>query len=577
MMVSFADLKANLKKDFSGLKCVRVAVASDSAMQHFTVALRASGYEAGLDLIIHDTGYDQIERSIFDPSSDLYQFDPQCIIVFHWVEKLFERFQRAPPAERSGFADAHLAGVRSLIEAAGRNSQSRIFYVNFPEFSDGVYGNYSSKLTSSWLFQIRKINFGLMALAREFPNLFINDLAALATRHGALAMLDPKQAISANMAFALDFLPIFATNTARIIAAIEGRTRKCLVLDLDNTLWGGVIGDDGLENIEIGGLGIGSAFTRVQLWAKQLKQRGIVLAVCSKNTESVALEPFQKHPDMVLRQEDIAVFVANWENKVDNIRHIQSVLEIGLDAMVFVDDSPVERELVRNALPEVLVPELPEDPAEFAETLQRLELFETASITEEDADRTLQYQQEARRRELTTTFQGADDFLKSLEMVGTVEAFTPFNAPRVAQLTQRSNQFNLRTVRYTEQDIRRIASSPEHRGFAFSLADKFGSYGLICVVILRFQEEEFFIDTWLMSCRVLKRGMEQFVLNRLVDAGREAGFTALVGEYLPTGKNALVKDHYASLGFSAFLRNGAELWRLKFADFVPRPNHIKNS
>jgi FkbH-like protein len=353
------------------------------------------------------------------------------------------------------------------------------------------------------------------------------------------------------MVLSIDILPEVAAKTVDLIGAMYGKFRKCVILDLDNTLWGGVIGDDGVENIQIGSLGIGKAFTEFQYWIKKLKNRGIILAVCSKNTESVAKEPFEKHPDMVLKLEDIAVFVANWENKADNIRLIQGVLNIGFDSMIFLDDNPVERQIVRENIPGITIPELPEDPADYLEYLYSLNLFETISFSNEDAERTKLYQVEAQRTVLQKKFTNEDDFLKSLDMISVVEPFNKFNTPRVAQLSQRSNQFNLRTVRYTEADIEALSANDNYATFTFTLEDKFGDNGLICVIILQKEDSDtLFIDTWFMSCRVLKRGMENFVLNTLVDFAKENGFKKLKGEYIATQKNEMVKDHYKNLGFA---------------------------
>jgi FkbH-like protein len=305
-----------------------------------------------------------------------------------------------------------------------------------------------------------------------------------------------------------------------------------------------------------------------------MQQRGIIIAVCSKNTESVAKEPFEKHPDMVLRMDDIAVFVANWENKASNIRHIQSVLNIGFDSMVFLDDNPFERNMVRENIPDITVPELPEDPAEYLEYLYPLNLFETISFSEEDTERTRQYQVEAKRTVLQKSFTNEDDFLKNLEMVSLVEPFNKFNTPRVAQLSQRSNQFNLRTVRYTEADIEAVGDDENYWSFAFTLEDKFGDNGLICVIILKKENEStIFIETWLMSCRVLKRGMENFVLNTIVQFAKQNGFTILKGEYIPTSKNEMVKDHYKNLGFTM----ANEYWVIDTTTYTDKKNfiHIK--
>jgi FkbH-like protein len=374
------------------------------------------------------------------------------------------------------------------------------------------------------------------------------------------------------VAFALDFLPLVAKAIVDIIKAISGSVRKCLILDLDNTIWGGVIGDDGMENIQIGELGMGHAFDRLQKWAKELKQRGIILAVCSKNEEDTAKKPFREHPDMILRLEDIAVFIANWNNKADNIKHIQATLNIGFDSMVFLDDSSFERNLVREHLPAVTVPELPEDPALYVPHLCALNLFETASFSDEDLQRTRQYQEEAARGDFQKSFTSIDDYLGSLAMVSEVKAFDDFSLPRVAQLTQRSNQFNLRTIRYTEADIDRLRKSDDCITMSFQLEDKFGDHGLIGLIILKkLNEAEAFIDTWIMSCRVLKRGMEEFIVNQMARQARDRGIQRLIGEYIPTPKNNMVRDLYAQMGFASC--NGK--WELDLQPFKELKTFIR--
>ncbi len=390
-----------------------------------------------------------------------------------------------------------------------------------------------------------------MDLSRGIPNLFICDIAGLQNKYGRNWMFDPTIYTSTEMVLSLDALPYVASRIMDIICAIEGKFKKCLILDLDNTIWGGIVGDDGWERLQLGhGLGIGKAFTEFQLWIKKLKERGIIICVCSKNDEKKAKEPFEKHPEMILRLEDISVFKANWETKVDNILAIKNNLNIGLDSMVFIDDNPFERSIVKKYLPEVTVPDLPEDPAEYLEYLYSLNLFETASFSHNDADRTKQYQIQAQRENYARSFTDENSFLESLGMTSLVEGFTPYNTPRVAQLSQRSNQFNLRTIRYTEQEIEQMSSDNDIIPLTFTLTDRFGDNGLICVVILKkMNTETVFIDTWLMSCRVLKRGMENFVLNTIVDTATEAGYKYVIGEYIPTAKNGMVKDHYPDLGF----------------------------
>jgi FkbH-like protein len=287
-------------------------------------------------------------------------------------------------------------------------------------------------------------------------------------------------------------------------------------------------------------------------------------------------EPFLKHPDMVLKLDDIAVFMANWETKVDNIRAIQQILNIGFDSMVFLDDNPFERNMVREHIPGITVPELPEDPGEYLEFLYGENLFETASYSGLDKDRTKQYQVEAQRVSLQKTFANEADFLKSLHMVSVVSGFTKFNIPRVAQLSQRSNQFNLRTVRYTEADVEAMAADKDVIGLSFTLEDKFGDNGLIAVVILKRQDAEtLFVDTWLMSCRVLKRGMENFTLNTMVASARAAGYKYMVGEYLPTAKNKMVEQHYPGLGFMPIADAPTARYVLEVEAYQPRECYIE--
>ena len=391
-------------------------------------------------------------------------------------------------------------------------------------------------------------------------------------------MFTPNIYVSTEMVLSIDILPYVASRVMDIVCAIKGQFKKCLILDLDNTLWGGVIGDDGLESIQLGhGLGIGKAFTEFQMWVKKLKNRGIIICVASKNDEAVAKEPFLKHPDMILHLDDIAVFQANWETKVDNIRTIQSILNISFDSMVFLDDNPFERNMVRENIPGITVPELPEDPGEYLEYMYSLNLFETASYSTNDKDRTKQYQTEAKRVSLKKTFANETDFLKSLDMVSTVSGFTKFNTPRVAQLSQRSNQFNLRTVRYTEADVTGMAADPKTMDLAFTLDDKFGDNGLIAVVIMKGQDKDtLFVDTWFMSCRVLKRGMENFTLNTMVETAKAKGYRKIIGEYIPTLKNGMVKEHYDRLGFTLVGngKDGVKRYELDVESYNPRECYI---
>lgn len=548
-MKTFQELKRMVKKqDVSGMPVRKVALLGDSATQFLATALQGAALSQGIRFDLFEAEYNQVERQIEDLTSEYHAFNADYTILFQSTHKFMEKFGSCSEDKRIKLAEERLSFLRHVCDTVS----GRIICFNYPEIDDGVFGSFANKVSSSFSYQVRKLNFGLMQLAQEKQNFFVCDLASLQNKYGRDWLFDSSVYVSTEMLLSIDSLPYVASRTVDIVSALEGKFKKCLILDLDNTVWGGVVGDEGWENIQVGhGLGIGKAFTEFQQWVRKLKERGIIIAVCSKNDEDKAKEPFEKNPEMVLKLDDIAVFIANWGNKADNIRTIRSVLNIGFDSMVFLDDNPFERNMVRTNLPQVTVPELPEDPGDYLEYLYSLNLFETVSYSSLDANRTKQYQVEAKRVVLQKSFTNEADFLKSLNMVSKVKGFDAFNIPRVAQLSQRSNQFNLRTVRYTESEIAAIEADESFKTFSFTLADKFGDNGLICVVILKKQDDvTLFVDTWFMSCRVLKRGMENFTLNTIVDYARANGFRRIVGEYLPTQKNGMVREHYAQLGFA---------------------------
>lgn len=574
-MTQFQVLKKLLKGDLSALTPISIYLVGDSATQFLATAIKGIGVERGYNIHLIEADYNQVERQFMDPTSEMFEYDAEIIVVFQSTHKLGEHHSLLSVDKQSMLAEDRLSFVASICEIPAL-ANKKIIYFNYPEIEDTVFGSYANKVTSSLSYQVRKLNYELMVLAQRYPNLFICDIAGLQNKIGRNIMFASNVYTSTEMVLSIDALPYVASRVMDIVCAIKGQFKKCLILDLDNTVWGGVIGDDGLEGIQLGhGLGIGKAFTEFQMWVKKLKQRGIIICVASKNNEEIAKEPFEKHPDMILKLDDIAVFQANWETKVDNIRTIQSILNIGFDSMVFLDDNPFERNMVRENIPSITVPELPEDPSDYLEYLYSLNLFETANYSNADKDRTKQYQVEAKRVSLSKTFNNEADFLKSLNMVSTVSGFTKFNTPRVAQLSQRSNQFNLRTIRYTEADIAAMAENPDIIDLSFTLEDKFGDNGLIAVIIMKKQDSEtLFVDTWFMSCRVLKRGMENFTLNTMVEKAKSAGYKKIIGEYLPTLKNKMVENHYTELGFNKIEGSYTAQFELNLETYQPRECYI---
>ena len=549
--VNFLTLKKNAKQNMDELTKIKVAILGNCSTQHLATALKGYGYIEKYNFDIFDSDYNQIDSQIMDEMSELYSFLPDYVLIFMSSEKLYEDFCKTDLNSRNTFADNIIQKLRMYYETVNQRLKTNILQFNFVELDDRIFGNYGNKIDNSFIYQIRKLNLLLMELSENIKNVFVIDLEWLQNTYGRKNLYDDKMYYIAKMPISTNLLPEAAKQIVDVIKSLKGRIKKCIILDLDNTLWGGVIGDDGLNKIQIGELCLGHAFSDFQMWLKELKNRGIILAICSKNNEDIAKEPFEKHPEMVLRLEDISMFVANWDDKATNIKHIQETINIGMDSIVFIDDNPFERNLVKSLIPDITVPDLPEDPSQYLSYLKELNLFETASYSENDKDRTKQYQAEVGRETMKSTYSDFNDYLKSLEMVGTVHEFNEFEVPRISQLTQRSNQFNLRTIRYTEAEIENIINDKNYVTLSFSLKDKFGDYGLISGVIMKKQDDDtLFIDTWLMSCRVLKRGMEEFIINNVVNKAKEEGYSKIIGEYIKTPKNAMVEKIYSNMGFN---------------------------
>ena len=573
-MKSFSELRKNLKKDASGLPSVRLAVTADWSVQMLSQALRGLGYDRGYHVSIYEAAIDQMEAELLNPQSELYSFHPDFILIFPSGEKLQSKFYSNSSRDGKTFAEKELERLQTLWRAAGGYSGVPVLCCNYCEVNDGVFGNFAARYEDSFLFASRYLNVAISMNAAVQKNMHLIDISSIQNRYGRENTFDERLYYLSKTVFSMEVLPAVADLILSSIETLKGRIMKCLVIDLDNTIWGGVVGDDGLEGIQIGELGIGKAFSDLQQWIKELSRRGIAIAVCSKNDEEKAKEPFQKHPDMVLREEDISVFVANWEDKAANILKIRETLNIGLDSIVFIDDNPFERELVRELLPEVVVPELPKDPSLYLSELRKLNLFETVNISAEDRERSRLYREEAQREAERAKGISFEEYLESLNMTAEMKAFDAYSIPRVAQLTQRSNQFNLRTKRYTEQDIRRISDDTElYTTYSVSLKDKFGDYGLIGVVILeRTESDTWFLDTLLMSCRVLKRGVEEFVFNQIIEKAKVQGIRYLTGEYLPTAKNKMVEDLLERFGFGKTMQG---LWLLDIEKYSSKQTFVK--
>ena len=550
-MFSFKELIKISNIDASTFITEEIALLSDQSSQFLTKCIKGYGLKKSLKLNIWEGPIDQIDNQILNPQSEFYNRTFNAIIVFESSHSLQKKYNLSSNKER--FSEEQFSRLQNLTNHLLRSTHSRIILFNYYELNDQLYGNYSSKNITSFIFQLRKLNFLISEYFSSTNLLSILDISSIQNRIGSENMFDSSLYVNYGMVVNIDSLPYISKNIIDIVLSYNSIFKKCLILDLDNTLWGGIIGDDGIENIQLGNLGIGKAFVDLQHWVKKLKERGIIICVCSKNTEDVAKNVFINHPDMVLTLEDISIFVANWDSKVDNIKNIQKALNIGFDSIVFLDDNPYERNLVKDNIPNITVPELPEDPSNYLSFLYEENLFETVSVSDLDKDRTKLYQTEYKRVESKSNFTDLSDYMSSLNMISKVELLNPFNIPRVSQLSQRSNQFNLRTVRYSEEELSDIMKSNNKYGLVFDLKDRFGDHGVISFVILTItSSNEIFIENWAMSCRVLERGMENFIINYIQEYCKSKNIEIIIGEYIETVKNSIVRDLYLKLGFDIF-------------------------
>jgi FkbH-like protein len=487
---------------------------------------------------------------VLDPDSALYRFEPQVVWLFTTFRDVpVDIVPGADAAAVRGAVDREIGRMAALwgplIERAG----SLVIQNNADIPADDPFGHLSG--AAAWGRRTALRLYNALLPAAVPTGVIVFDLDEVAARYGRARWIDPRYWFHSKHACAPDAIGPLAATGARVIAGALGLSRKALVLDLDNTLWGGVIGDDGLAGITLGNGAAGEAFVAFQRHILELKRRGIILTVSSKNDPEVARAPFRGHPDMVLRLDDIAVFRANWSNKADNIRDIAATLGLGLDAMMLVDDNPMERDLVRRHLPMVTVIDLPADPAFYIDAMVRAGCFEAVSYSREDADRPRYYADNARRAELRSEAVDMPSYLASLAMVATVGHADPLSLPRIVQLVNKSNQFHLTGTRLTEAGLIALQGSPEIEVLHFRLRDRFGDNGLIAAIILRGEGDALHIDTWVMSCRVLGRSMEEFIMNEIQRSATDRGCRRLFGRYVPSARNGLVAGLYERLGFQA--------------------------
>jgi FkbH-like protein len=569
-------------KEATGFSSIRLAVLCSSTIDHLAPAIRVAGLRRKLLIDVHNGAYGQYRQDVLDPSSSLRQFAPQSILFSLSSREVIASVPLTATLEEVDRIITNFIGdLRSLWQRAREIYNATIVQQTFIDVTETLFGSYDRLVPGAPTRVVARLNDRLGEAARQ-DGISLLDIARASERDGIDAWFDTGRWLQGKLEIAPQAAPLYGDLVARILAAQRGLSKKCLVLDLDNTLWGGVIGDDGLEGIVIGeGSAAGEAHLALQRYAKQLNERGVILAVCSKNDLKTAEAVFHEHPEMLLRRPDIAAFVANWDDKAENLKAIATRLNIGIDSLVFVDDNPVERARIRQSLPAVAVPELPDDAAHYVRCLSDAGYFEAVAFTSEDRHRTELYAANVEREVLLGSAQSMDDFLRGLEMSVVCGPFTTVDHARIVQLFNKTNQFNATTRRYTSEEITHLAGLPSVLTLQFRLLDRIGDNGLVSAMILHptaNEESVLEIDNWVMSCRVFGRRLEFEAMNIAVEAARRLGIKGFIADYIATPKNNVISALYPSLGFTAVsepeVSNGATRWFLSLADYVTHQSYI---
>ena len=578
---SFVASRIGQLREKLALAKFKLAILRSFTVEPIVPLLRAEAFIYGIDLEVHVGDFNTYVQDIVDASSSLYRFAPTAVV-------LAVRVEEAAPDLAGDFADLAPAAARQAVERVVRtfeqsvsafrqHSQAALIVHSLAPPGHPSLGVLDSQSEAGQSGLVRKINAELRRIAESFRGVYILDYDALVARYGSQRWHDERKWLMARLPISADHLLPMAREWVRFLVPLTGRTAKALVVDLDNTLWGGVIGEDGLTGIKVGPEHPGAAYQALHRALLDLSRKGILLAICSKNNLDDAMDALDKHPGMLVRPKHFAALRINWTDKAQNLREIAQELNIGIESLAFLDDNPFEREQVRAALPEVTVIDLPQNPLEYAAAVRDCPVFERLTLSAEDQQRTAMYAEQRQRAHAEQTFQSKEDFFRFLEQEAELEPVSGLTLARVAQLTQKTNQFNLTTRRYTEQQIAEMAARSDWHIFSIRVKDRFGDHGLVGVAIAHDQGEQCEVDTFLLSCRVIGRTVETALLAHIAQSAAERGCRRLVGWFLPTRKNAPARDFYEQHGFQRQEGNGTgSLWALDLNNSPLRsPDWIK--
>ena len=573
--LSYYITKANNTDIGKFEKKVRIAILCSFTINGLAETLQVKCADHKIGCVTYVSEYNQYNQEILNSKSKLYEFSPDLTFLIIDSRSLFGSLFYSPysisNSHRKEFVENKINEIKSLVTTFKQNTKSKLVISNFGIPTYSPYGIFESKTEYGFQQMIRDLNSKLNDILKDDSSVYIYDYNGFVTRFGELNVFDYTKFFYGDVKINFDIIPHLANDLIGYVKPFLGLDRKCIVLDLDNTLWGGVVGEEGFEGIKLGPTAPGNAFVEFQRYLLSLQQRGIILAINSKNNPEDALQVIREHPNMVLREEHFACLKINWDDKISNMKEIAEEINIGLDSMVFFDDDPVNREYMRLNLPEVLTIDLPSDPSQYARTLMDLNDFNVLKITNEDLKRCKMYFQERQRIEFEKAAPNLGEFLKQLNIRLKIKKADLFTMPRISQLTLKTNQFNLTTRRYQEEDIKKFSEDENMVVRCIQVEDKFGDDGITGVFIVRKDSKtEWTIDTFLLSCRVIGRGVEEGMFAHILQLAKNEGITKIKGMYIPTKKNKPCENFLSDCGF----KKEGNYWIYTMDNVMKIPDHL---
>jgi len=557
-------------------KKIRISILSSFTLNGIEEIFQVKCDEKNISCNICLGGYNQYNQEILDPHSQLYQFQPNLTFLILDTRSILEDLWYFPYSidekQRQNFIKKKFKEIENLITIFIKNSNSKLIISNFFIPTNSNYGIFETKSNFGLQKMINTLNNNLQDFIRNLDSVYLFDMNGFISKHGENNVFDPKQFLFGDIKISLDFIPYLVNDLMGYVIATLGISKRCIVLDLDNTLWGGIIGEDEFDGIKLGSDPSGKAFVEFQKHLLGLHNRGILLAINSKNNFDDAMKVIEEHPDMILKKEHFASIKINWNDKVSNIKEISDELNFGLENFVFFDDDPLNREFMKSSLPQVLTVDLPSDPSKYVRTMQEMNEFNLLKITNEDKQRGVMYSQQRERKTFETSSNNLEDFLKNMDLKITIKKVDTFTIPRISQLILKTNQFNLTTKRYSLEEIQKMSQNNNMLMGCVQVEDKFGDNGITAAFIVEKNgTKEWILDTFLLSCRVMGRQIEKSILGYIIKLAKQNNVDKIIANFIPTKKNQPIENFLPDCGF----KKEQDFWSISLNDSFMAPDFIK--